>query len=140
MFRHGIQTIDAKPMSDLNTTPLIDVMLVLLIMFLVAIPVMTHKIPMTLPAGPPMIGEPTRTHRLDITDQGVLFWDGAAISAPELAVRLDAVVADPAAPMLEIAAAPQARYERVNRALATIARSGAQRVGFVGNRDFAGGF
>lgn len=140
MFRHGIRTIDAKPMSDLNTTPLIDVMLVLLIMFLVAIPVMTHKIPMSLPVGPDLPSSALpETHRLDVTAQGTVLWDGSAIPESALPERLGAMSGNSES-FLEITAASEARYEQVNRILAAVARSGVENLGFAGNSAFAGAF
>ena len=67
-----------EPISELNTTPLIDVMLVLLIMFIITIPIATHKVPLTLPGGvpPPVAAEPV-VHLLDMDVAGRVYWNGA---------------------------------------------------------------
>ncbi len=96
-FGSSTLTSDAHlPAPDLNTTPLIDIMLVLLIMFIVTIPVSTHKVPLELPQpGPTAVrGDPV-VHRLDLSAAGTLAWDGAAVSDADLAARLQALKAEP---------------------------------------------
>jgi len=113
------------------------VMLVLLIMFLIAIPAATHKVPVTLPAegtgGPAGV-----SHDLDILPDGALRWDGAPIAATALPGRLAAFARDPDAPLLRVRADGAARYETVDELLAQIARARIERVGFVGHHEFAG--
>jgi biopolymer transport protein ExbD len=130
-------TAAAEPEPTINTTPLIDLMLVLLVMFIISIPVATHEVPMDLPGGVP---PPTRpaAHRLDLDSAGRLFWDGQPIADAALAPRLARMAADPAAPELHIAADAETRYERVDETLAAVRRAGVTRLGFVGNERFAG--
>ncbi|MCA1748465.1 MAG: ExbD/TolR family protein [Parasphingopyxis sp.] len=128
------------PMGSINMTPLIDVLLVLLVMFLLALPVMTHKVSIDLPAGPPVEGPPPPAHRLSITQSGAILWDGEAVPDGELRPRLRALAADPGNPLLEIAADGAARYERVDQLLAEVNRSGVTRIGFVGHRAFSESF
>jgi biopolymer transport protein ExbD len=130
----------AEPMRELNTTPLIDVMLVLLVMFLVALPVLTHKVPIELPPGGFADGAVPPTHRLSITPSGAIFWDDRPLPNGALGPRLRELAGDPALPMLEIAAASEARYERVDQILAEISRAGVTRLSFVDNRAFAESF
>ncbi|MEA3017854.1 MAG: biopolymer transport protein ExbD [Sphingomonadales bacterium] len=127
---------DAQPIADINTTPLVDVMLVLLIMFILIIPVGTHKVPLDRPVPRP--GEPPQTHRLDLDAAGRLFWDGRPVAAPELTRRLRALAADPARPALEINADAETRYDRFDEVLAAVRRAGVTRMGFVGQHRFAG--
>ncbi len=123
-----------QPMRDLNMTPLIDVLLVLLILFLISLPVVTNKVPVELPVtGRAEPGPPPPTHRLDITPQGALFWDGEAIAQAALPNRLSAMASDPASPRLHIAADGEARYEQVDEILADVARAEVTRIGFIGN-------
>ena len=75
---HAFAAPAAEPIKELNTTPLIDVMLVLLIMFIVTIPISTHKVAIDLPSGPPIILEP-KTYTLDLDRNGGVHWDGALI-------------------------------------------------------------
>lgn len=131
---------DAKPIGDINTTPFIDVLLVLLVMFLLALPIMNHKVPVELPIGETGPGTPPPTHSLAITPAGALIWDGEALSRPDLVKRLEAMATAPDMPRLEIAPSPEARYERVDEILADISRADVTRLGFVGNHAFAQGF
>jgi biopolymer transport protein ExbD len=124
-----------RPIGEINTTPLVDVMLVLLIMFILIIPVASHKLPVDLPEGGP--GSPTPTHRLDLDAAGRLFWDGRAIGAAEFSQRLAALAADPAEPALLINADAETRYERFDETLAAVRRAGISRLGFVGTNRFA---
>jgi len=79
----------AESMREINTTPFIDVLLVLLVMFLLALPVMNHKVPLELPSGPTGAGVPPPTHSLAIAPSGALRWDGEAVSRAALVERLE---------------------------------------------------
>jgi len=125
------------PIVAINTTPLIDMMLVLLIMVIVAIPVSSHKVPLDLPAPGPVTAPPP-SHLLAILPSGALTWDGRPLAAEALGSRLSALQVDPVAPVLHLDAAGEARYERVDEVLAEIRRAGITRLGFVGNQRFAG--
>ena len=127
---------DAQPIVDINTTPLVDVMLVLLIMFILIIPVASHKVPLDLPV--PRDGPPPQTHRLDLDAAGRLFWDGRPVGAAELTARLQALAADPHGPVLEFDADPETRYQRFDETLAAVRRAGVDRLAFVGQNRFAG--
>ena len=125
------------PIAQINTTPLVDVMLVLLIMFIMIIPVMSHKVPLDLPTSDPLPQQaPPPSHRLDILAGGGLLWDGAAIAPAALSGRLAAFAADPADPELHLNAEGEARYEQVDQILAQIRRAGVTRLGFVDNGRF----
>ncbi|HWT11799.1 MAG TPA: biopolymer transporter ExbD [Allosphingosinicella sp.] len=128
--------IGPDPVPVINTTPLIDLMLVLIVMFIVAVPVATHKVPLDLPQGSPRPAD-RAVHRIDLDAAGALFWDGRPIPPSALAPLLARMAADPAAPELHIAAHAETRYERVDETLAAIRRSGITRMGFVGNERFA---
>ena len=125
-----------QPGPVINTTPLIDLMLVLLVMLIVSIPIATHKMPLDLPRPAPVTGTPPPVHRLDIDAAGRLSWDGRAIADAELGRRLARMAADPAAPVLHFAADAETRYERVDETLAVVLRAGITRMGFVGNDRF----
>jgi biopolymer transport protein ExbD len=132
---------DFAPIAAINTTPLVDVMLVLLIMFIIIIPVASHKVPIDLPPpvpAPP--APPPPAHRLDIAAGGALSWDGAPIAAAALPARLRAMAADPERPVLHLKADGEARYERVDQILAEIGRARVTRLGFVDNGRFANAF
>ena len=125
---------DVPPM--INTTPLIDLMLVLLVMLIISMPVANHRMPLKLPPPDPGMRTPPPSHRLDVDAAGRLSWDGQPIAEAELGPRLARMAADPAQPLLNFAAAAETRYERVDEALALVLRARITRLGFVGNEDF----
>ncbi len=125
------------PIAAINTTPLIDMMLVLLIMFIVAIPLGTHKVPLDLPPPVPGPADTRPVHRLDIDAAGQALWDGRVVAREELRGRLAVLAADPAQPALNLDADGAARYELVDEILADVQRAGVTRLGFVNNARFA---
>jgi biopolymer transport protein ExbD len=129
---------DLMPLPVINTTPLIDMMLVILIMLIVSIPVTSHKVPLDLPApAPEFPRDPPPVHRLAVQASGALLWDGQSLPAAALPARLGALQADPRLPILELNADGEARYDRVDQVFAQIRRAGVTRLGFVGNEGFA---
>ncbi len=128
-------TVDSEPIGDLNTTPLIDVMLVLLVMFIITIPISTHKVPLDLPTVPGEL-EP-KIFRLDMDSAGGLRWDGAPLAEAQLPLRLAAVREAGPEASLEFRADGESRYEDFDRVLATLKRSGISSLGLVGNERFA---
>jgi len=131
---------DFAPIATINTTPLVDVMLVLLILFIIIIPAASHKVPLDLPQATPPAAPAPPAHRLDIAASGALLWDGAPIARAALSARVAAMAADPDRPVLHLNADGEARYEEVDRILAEIGRAGLTRLGFVDNRRFADAF
>jgi biopolymer transport protein ExbD len=130
----------AEPISTINTTPLIDLMLVLLIMFILAVPVATHKVPLDLPTAAPPPTEPVPpplVHRLSLDAAGRLDWNGRAVTDRQLLPLLAQLAREPSDPELHIDVDPETRYERVDIILAEIRRAGVTRLGFVGNERFA---
>jgi biopolymer transport protein ExbD len=122
------------PISDVNTTPLIDVMLVLLIMFIITIPISTHKVAVDLPSGD---GDPPSTvYRLDLDAGGRLSWNGAPLPTAELPVRLAALKADPDG-VLHFRSDAEARYERFDQVLAQVKGAGITKLGLIDNQRFA---
>ena len=127
---------EPQPFSEINTTPMIDVMLVLLIMFIISLPLMTHSVKIDLPGITEVQKEP-RVHRLEIDAGNRLSWNGASISEAELPARLAAFRAESRDNVLHYRADPQTRYEDFNRVLTDVKRAGVQQLGFVGNERFA---
>lgn len=124
------------PPPVMNTTPLIDVMLVLLIMFIVTIPIASHKVPLDLPQGPPpAVAKKPAVHRLELDAAGALGWDGRAIAQAELPALLAAMQADPNAE-LHLRADGETPYERFDQVLATVKRAGVTKLGMIGNGQF----
>ncbi len=133
------ESVEFRPIAAINTTPLIDMMLVILIMVIVAIPMRNHKVPVDPPAARPLSAPPPPSHILAIDRGGALAWDGQALPAAQLAGRLAALQADPARPVLQLRPMPR-RYARFDEVLAEIRRAGVTRLGFVGNQGFARSF
>ncbi|HEX8442880.1 MAG TPA: biopolymer transporter ExbD [Allosphingosinicella sp.] len=124
------------PIVDLNTTPLIDVMLVLLIMFIITVPIATHKVALDLPAPDGIPSKPPVIHRLNQDAAGRLAFDGRSISEAELPARLAALKADPAAE-LHFRTDATTRYEDFDRVLAAVKGAGITKLGLVDNARFA---
>ena len=127
--------IVAEPLPMINTTPLIDLMLVLIVMLILAIPIATHRLPIDVPP-PKTGGVPPPSHHLAIDAAGRISWDGSAVGEPELRARLTAMARDPAEPVLYFAPDAETRYEIVDETLAVVRRAGVTRLGFVGNERF----
>jgi biopolymer transport protein ExbD len=128
---------DGQVMSELNTTPLIDVMLVLLIMFIITIPVQTHSVPLDLPVGPPEVVVDRERNKLVIDRAGATYWNGSSISTEELAGVLHQVGAMPRQPELQFQPDADARYDRVGAVLALIKRANISTMGMIGNERYA---
>jgi biopolymer transport protein ExbD len=124
----------AEPMSELNITPLIDVMLVLLVMFILVLPAATHQVPIDLPQPGPSPELPVDTHRLMLARDGGVSLDGQAADEAALTQRLRAMVKNPQA-VLVMRTDPEARYERFDQTLAAVKRAGVTRLGFEGNAE-----
>jgi biopolymer transport protein ExbD len=126
---------DFEPFAQMNITPLIDVMLVLLVMMILSIPMMTHKVPLDLqqPGVPPKV--PSVIHMINLDAKGMVAWDGAPVDAMMLKARLDAIRSDPNV-AVQIRADAAARYERFDQTLAVIEGAGITKLGFIGNERF----
>lgn len=135
MRRFAAPYVEPQPLWQMNITPLIDVMLVLLIIFILSVPAATHKVPLDLPGRGGIAAEFER-HRMRIDAAGAVTIDGAQMSDAALPARLAALAASDTA-LLEIETAPEARYERFDSLLATIQKAGVTRLGFVGNERHA---
>ena len=129
---------DSQPMSELNTTPLIDVMLVLLVMLIITIPIQTHAVKFDLPQPCPRCPDinPTR-NEIAIAASGATTWNGVPITFPELRSQLAATRRMRPAPELHLRPAAAARYEAVGEVLGLIKRERVRKVGFVGNEAYA---
>jgi biopolymer transport protein ExbD len=130
---------DDDVMMDVNTTPLIDVMLVLLIMFIITIPVQTHAVKMNMPVptnAPPPPVEPVII-RIDVDFDGTIGWNGEIVeSRAELEQRLMAVAAEPDQPEVHLRPNRLVTYKYVAMVMASAQRLGVTKIGIVGNEQF----
>ncbi|MEA3065850.1 MAG: biopolymer transport protein ExbD [Sphingomonadales bacterium] len=138
MTRHRIAyaAVAEQPIGNINIVPLIDVLLVLLIMFIITIPIMTHSVKIDLPSIGPRAAEP-ETHQFALDSASRITWDGAPVAETALPARLAAFRAAAPDGMLHFRAEPETRYEDFDRVLAAVKRAGVTRLGFVGNDRFA---
>jgi biopolymer transport protein ExbD len=128
-------------MAEMNTTPLIDVMLVLLIMFIITIPPQTHSVSLDLPHGPraPVPVRPD-VNKLVVTASGTLLFNGAQVSKPTLKGLLAEVGQMPEQPELQLQPDASAPYGLVDEVLVMTRKADLTRLGFVGNEAFATSF
>ncbi len=131
---------DGEPMMEMNTTPLIDVMLVLLIMFIITIPIQTHAVKIDLPNNannpPPDAVDPVK-NKVAIDAAGTITWNGNPIDKLTLRQYLKASMALPVEPELQFQPDKQTRYVIVDEVLAIIKQSKVTKLGFVGNEQYA---
>ena len=120
------------PMADINVVPLVDVMLVLLVIFIITTPLFTHSVKIDLPkaSSSPNITRPEHIE-LGIREDGALYWNGANVSMEALALRFAAEASKQPQPELHIRADRHVYYEAVAQVMATAAKSGLVRIGFV---------
>lgn len=130
---------DGAPMMEMNTTPLIDVMLVLLIMFIITIPVATHAVNIDLPsaANPPNpnMVKPDK-NKVVLTPDAKILWNGTPVLQGQLVSLLKQTLALPTEPELQFQPDQQAPYDLAAHVLNVIKASGVTKFGFVGNEQY----
>ena len=131
---------EGEPMMDINTTPLIDVMLVLLIMFIITIPIQTHAVKLDLPVNednpdPPPV-DPVK-NVVYIMPNDAILWNGTPVDRVRLRQYLDLTLGMDPVPELHLQPDPNARYEVVDEVLAETKRANITKMGFVGNEAYA---
>ena len=130
---------DGQPMMEMNTTPLIDVMLVLLIMLMITIPPVTHAVNIDLPMSTPPQNEPPVDpviNKIIILPDSTIQWNGTPVSLQQMAQFLAQTTSMNPEPELQFQPAPTAPYDTVDKALAEVKRSGITKFGFVGNEQY----
>jgi biopolymer transport protein ExbD len=128
----GTQDDTDEVMNEINMTPLVDVMLVLLIIFIITVPVMKHSVNIDLPraTSTPQDTKP-ETIRLSVDAQGQYFWNELPIAEQQLQPRLQEAAARNPQPELHLRGDKEARYEWVAQALAAAQRAGLRKIGFI---------
>lgn len=127
---------NGEPLVDMNTTPLIDVMLVLLIMFIITLPVMTNNIKLDMPFQD---GRIATREKIDLTIDydGTVLWNGAVIESPaQLEQYFRAEAAKPDQPELHVYPDKRAKYDHVAQVLGSAQRNGLRHIGFAGQEQF----
>ena len=128
----GTQDDSDEVMNEINMTPMVDIMLVLLIIFIITVPVMKHSVNIDLPrASNEAQNIKPETIRLSIDADGNYFLNEAKIADDELAPRLKAAAASVPQPDLHIRADKAVRYERVAQAMAAAQQAGLRKIGFI---------
>jgi biopolymer transport protein ExbD len=125
-------SVEADPMSQMNTTPLIDVMLVLLIMFMITLPLMTHSVTLDIQGA----GVPTETTPIDLSIEfdDTILWNGEVVAdLDRLSALLRRAQSSSTPTELRIRAERRASYDTVAKVLAAARRSGIERIGIQGN-------
>ena len=135
---HGAGERDDEPMLEMNMTPLIDVMLVLLIMFIITIPIQTHAVKMNMPVGPSAVPPtPPQIVRIDVDFDGTIGWNGTIVAdRNDLEARLAAVAAMTDPPELHLRPNKLVTYKVVAMIMASAQRLGVTKIGIVGNEQF----
>ncbi|WP_322107211.1 biopolymer transporter ExbD [Paraburkholderia sp. J41] len=125
---------DSAPMADINMTPLIDVMLVLLVIFIITAPLFTHAIRLDLPQVAAQPAQQTaQTVTLSIDAAGKLYWNAQPVTLDELRARFTAAgkQAEAQQPDLQLRAARETRYEVIAQVMGAAQQAGLARIGFV---------
>ena len=128
---------EPEVMMDINTTPLIDVMLVLLVMLIITIPIQLHAVNMDMPVGTPPANQikPEKI-QIDIDDKGVVYWQGLPVSATELEQDMVRVAQLPVQPEVHIRPNKNAQYAIFANVISNAKRKGLTKIAVVGSEQF----
>ena len=131
-------TEENEVMIDINTTPLIDVMLVLLIMLIITIPIQLHAVNMDMPIGnpPPPLVKP-EVVKIDVDPQSLVYWNGVVLAdRSELEFKMRAAAAQPVQPEVHLRPNKSAKYDVVAGVMASAQRLGLTKIGIIGSEQF----
>ncbi len=134
----GGKNADPEPMMEMNMTPLIDVMLVLIIMLIITIPKQNHSVNLNMPVGkpPPQVTEPAVV-TIDVDFDGAILWDNVAVpDRPTLESKLAGVAAQAEQPEVHLRPNKLVEYKYVAGVMASAQRLGVTKIGMVGNEQF----
>ena len=132
----GTQDNTDEVMNEINMTPLVDIMLVLLVIFIITIPVMQHAVNIDLPRASNQVNTAKpETIRLDVDSSGAYFWNDAPIQENDLATKLAAAASAEPQAELHIRGDRAVRYERVARVMAAAQSAGVKKIGFITEPD-----
>ena len=132
----GISDKDDDVMSEINMTPLVDVMLVLLIIFIITIPVINHAVKLDLPRAASQPNDPKPAHvAVTIDAAGTVTWDGVAVDMQGLQTRVGEAAARSPQPELHLRADRKTPYEQVAQVMSAAQRGGIGKIGFITEPD-----
>lgn len=139
MIPLGSDEGDAEVMVDINTTPLVDVLLVLLVMLIITIPIQLHAVSLEMPsASAPQPPTEPKIVQLDVTPNGAFTWNGEFVAnRDELEIRMREAASQTDQPEIHLRPDARAKYEAVAAALAAAQRLGLQKIGLVGSEQFS---
>lgn len=130
---HGVGGVNhSAPMSEINTTPLVDVMLVLLVIFIITAPLLTHAVKIDLPkASSQQIPDKPEVISVSIDAAGKMYWNDVAIVQGELKTKLQAIALQNPQPELNVRADKETRYQVLAEVMADAQNAGITKLGFV---------
>jgi len=125
------------PMADINVTPLVDVMLVLLIIFMITAPLMTHKIKVELPKATLDVKPTVKVAPVTVTvkSNGDLYWADSRVTQDAFEAKLDTIITMDPQPELDIRADKDTKYKLIEKTTTTAKNRGVRKVGFVSTRE-----
>ena len=128
---------DPEVLMDINTTPLIDVMLVLLVMLIITIPIQLHAVNLDLPVGtPPVNNIKPEKIQIDIDENNIVYWQGLPVSAAELDADMATVSQQPTQPEVHIRPNKSSSYAVFANVLSTSKRKGLTKMAVIGSEQF----
>ena len=137
-FHRSIYRSDTAGDPDINTTPLIDVMLVMLVMFIITIPPQTHMVDITLPSDKGIVDKIHDENFVTIDPAGVIRWNGEAVDLAQLGQRVKMGAEREKQPVLKFEPDARARYLRVDEAIGAIRRNGGTSIAFPNIHQYGG--
>ncbi|MBI2747831.1 MAG: biopolymer transporter ExbD [Burkholderiales bacterium] len=133
----GSGSNEPEVMMDINTTPLIDVMLVLLVMLIITIPIQLHAVNLDMPVGtPPANNNPPPKIKIDIDSNSVVYWQGLPVSAAELEANMAAISQEASQPEVHIRPDKGSQYAVFANVLSTSKRKGLTKMAVIGSEQF----
>ena len=136
MVNAASAAIASDPIMELNTTPLIDIMLLLLIMFIITIPPQSHAVKLDLPTGRPFPEIDPLRNKVVVSEKGALLLNGTPVSASQLTTQFERMAQLPSQPELQLQPAAMAPYRVVDDVLVRAKKAELTRLGFVGNEAY----
>ena len=127
---------DAEVIMDINTTPLIDVMLVLLVMLIITIPIQLHAVNLEMPVGTPPTNQEPEKIQIDIDAASTVYWQGLPVSGAELEAKMAEVAQLPSQPEIHLRPNKDCQYAVFANVLSTSKRKGLNKMAVIGSEQF----